>query len=93
MLLCSHKCQQYDLVHFSLTALVKLVDAGDVIGTHCCGTSEGKARIAPGNDGRLSVFGEGVTVGHKHNIFGITYIVVHTQTLPSHKLGIFFSSC
>lgn len=45
----------------SLTALVQLVDTGDVILAHLSGSSEVQVRIALSDDGWLAIFGEGVS--------------------------------
>lgn len=59
---------------FSLTALVKPVDTGDVILAHLCGPAEVKIRIAPCNDGRLSVFGEGEPWGGNRQQVTLTLV-------------------
>lgn len=67
-------------VHCPLTALVKLVDAGDVVSAHEPSVAEGHVRILPGDDGLLPVFGEGVaTGGHRTQRF-LLYSAVHTRT-------------
>lgn len=45
---------------FSLSALIKPVDTGNVVGAHLCCSSKYKIRIALGGDGWLPVLGEGV---------------------------------
>ena len=53
--------------HCQLTALVKFVDAGDVILAHRSGASKGQVGVCPRDDGRLPVSGEGVTEGGRTN--------------------------
>lgn len=52
---------------FVLTASVKPFDTGDVIGTHVLGISKYEVGIGLGNDGWLSITGEGGALGGQTN--------------------------
>lgn len=67
-------------IKFSLTALVELVDAGDVIGAHHLGGADDAVRVVLCNDGGLAVDGEGVS-GSRHRRAVENNLAVQAQTL------------
>lgn len=80
LLFRQHWSAFYSRIKFTLTALVELVDAGDVIGTHHLGGPDDAVRVVLCNDGRLAVVGEGVS-GSRHRRAVENNLVVQAQTL------------
>ena len=64
----------------SPTALVQLVETGDVVGAHLGGAPEAEVRVTPGDDGWAAVFGEGVPDGgHGQELASPTDEISHTN--------------